>query len=483
MRPVGHDYPNAGRPTIALFAPSLRGGGAERVMLSLSMGLAERGMLVDLVLVRAEGEYLGQVPKEVRLIDLNSHRTALCFLRFLRYLRQERPDVIVPALTPANVVALTAKLLFLKDLRVIVRQDNMFSEEFHYGSFKERWVLRLLKWLLPVSDEIVSVSQGVSDDLCSVVPSISEKVTTIYNPVVRRVHHEEAMASVEHPWFSDENIPVIMSVGRLVKQKDHPTLLRAFAQVVTSRPARLVILGEGPERRHLIALAERIGIARQMDMPGFCVNPFAYMSKSRVFVLSSRYEGLGIVLIEAMASGTPVVSTDCRSGPREILEDGKWGSLVPVGDWRAMAEAIVETLDNPIPSDQLISRASAFSADASIDRYLEVLTGSLNFAYMSKSRVFVLSSRYEGLGIVLIEAMASGTPVVSTDCRSGPREILEDGKWGSLVPVGDWRAMAEAIVETLDNPIPSDQLISRASAFSADASIDRYLEVLTGSLN
>ena len=158
--------------------------------------------------------------------------------------------------------------------------------------------------------------------------------------------------------------------------KDHATLLKAFAHVVASRPARLVIVGEGPDRRNLTALAERLEISQHFDMPGFRNNPFAYMSKSRVFVLSSKYEGLPTVLIEAMACGTPVVSTDCRSGPSEILERGKWGRLVAVGDWRGMAEAIRDTLDNPIPSDRLISRASAFSADASIDRYVELLTRS-----------------------------------------------------------------------------------------------------------
>ena len=347
-------------------------------MLGLAAGLVDKGIRVDLVLVRAEGEYVSQIAEGVRLIDLNSHRTAESILKFFGYLRREQPDVILPALTPTNVLALIAKLIFWKDIRVVVRQDNTFSEEFDKGSFKERWVLRLLKLLLPVADGIVSVSQGVTDDLRGLVPAASQKVTTIYNPVVWPVHNEKAMAPVEHPWFYDESIPVILSVGRLAQQKDHSTLLRAFAQVVASRPVRLVILGDGLERQSLAALAERLSISCHIDMPGFRVNPFAYMSKSRVFVLSSRYEGLGIVLIEAMACGTPVVSTDCRSGPREILEDGKWGRLVPVGDWRAMADAIVETLDNPIPSDQLISRASAFSADASIDRYLEVLTGNPN---------------------------------------------------------------------------------------------------------
>ena len=350
----------------------------ERVMLGLASGLAERGMLVDLVLVRAEGELLDLVPESVRLIDLNSHRTAASLMKFLCYLRRERPNVVLSTPLRKNVVALVAKLLFRSDFRVVVRQDSTFSESFGNGSFRQRRMWQVLKWLLPTADCIVSVSYGVADDLRSVVPAASHKITTIYNPVVWPDHAEKAAAPVKHPWFHDPSIPIVLSVGRLAPEKDHATLLRAFSQVIVSRPARLVILGEGPERQNLAKLAERLDISSHIDMPGFHLNPFAYMSRSQVFVLSSRQEGLPTVLIEAMASGTPVVSTDCRSGPSEILEYGKWGLMVPVGDWCAMAEAILDTLDNPIPSDRLVSRAAAFSADVSIDRHLEILTGSLN---------------------------------------------------------------------------------------------------------
>ena len=360
---------------IAMYVPSLKGGGAERAMVSLAAGLSGRGLAVDLVLVKAEGEYLCQVPEQVRLIDLNSHRTAASFLKFARYIREQSPDVVLSALTPANVVALVAKFLFRRKLRVVIRQDSTFTEAFKEGSLKERSVLRMLKWLLPVADGIVPVSQGVAADLRSVAPAASRKIITIYNPVVWPDHSGKAASSIDHPWFQDNSVPVILSVGRLVPVKEHARLLKAFAQVLQSRPVRLVILGEGLERRNLAELTEQLGITQHVDMPGFHANPFAYMSKANVFALSSKYEGLPTVLIEAMACGTPVVSTDCPSGPREILEDGKWGRLVPVGDWRAMAEAIIDTLDNPIPSDQLIARASAFSAEASVDRYLEVLTG------------------------------------------------------------------------------------------------------------
>ena len=240
----------------------------------------------------------------------------------------------------------------------------------------KRWSWRALKWIMPVADGIVAVSQGVADDLRGQVPVGSHKIMTIYNPVVWPDHAERAAAPVNHPWFNAGNVPVIISVGGLAYQKDHATLLRAFAHVLTFRPARLVILGEGSERQNLTELAERFGISRHLDMPGFVFNPLSYMSRSKLFVLSSRYEGFGNVLPEAMACGTPVVSTDCLSGPREILEDGKWGPLVPVSDWRAMAEAILDSLDNPVPSADLINRASTFSSETSIVRHLEVLTGS-----------------------------------------------------------------------------------------------------------
>ena len=344
-------------------------------MIDIATGLAEREVLVDLALVRAEGEYLDQVPDGVRLVDLDSHRTAASILKLVGYLRRERPDAILSTLAHANVVTLITKLLFARRLRVVVRVESTFTEMYHNVTFKQRQTLRVLKWLLPSADGIVAVSQGVADDLRSIVPTASDRITAIPNPVVTPDLDGKAGEPVDHPWFNDDCTPVILSAGRLSSEKDHATLLRAFAEVLRSRPARLVILGEGPERENLLDMAERLEVSQHVDLPGFKINPFAYMSRSSALVLSSRYEGFPNVLVQAMACGTPVVSTDCRSGPREILQDGKWGPLVPVGNWRHMARAILETLDDPVPSDRLISRASVYSAQASVDRYLELLTG------------------------------------------------------------------------------------------------------------
>ena len=361
---------------IALFMPSLHGGGAERVMLDIASEIVDRGMPVHLVLVRAEGHYRDLVPEGVQIIDLDSHRTATSLLKLVGYVRRECPVALLSTLAHANVIALAAKVMLRGDLRIIARMANTYGEELANGRLKHRLVLRLLKRMLPLADGIVAVSEGVAEDLSVHVPAVSHKITTITNPVATSEIIGKAAEPVDHPWFGVEGPPVILSAGRLTNVKDHSTLLRAFAEVLHSRMAHLVILGEGPERENLLRLAERHGIARQVDLPGFKPNPFAYMSKASVFVLSSRYEGFPNVLVQAMACGTPVVSTDCRSGPGEILEAGRWGRLVPVGGWHSMADAILETLDNHVPADHLARRASAYSVPTSLDRYLNILTGS-----------------------------------------------------------------------------------------------------------
>ena len=369
--------PRPARPQVALFMGTLGGGGAERVMLDIGRLLARRGMAVDLVVVRAEGPYLDIVPPEVRLVDLKSRRAATCLVKLVRYLSRERPKTLIATLDTSQLVALLAKMTFARSVRVVVRQANTFSVTLAHASFKDRLIMRTLKLLMPLADAVIANSHGSAEDLRRSVPKIAARVQVVPNPVITPEFNEQASLPVEHPWFGDTGVPVILSVGRLVFQKDHATLLRAFARVVRSRTARLVVLGEGPERGNLERLAEQLGIAEEVDLPGFQINPFAYMSRSRLLAHSSRYEGFPNVLVQAMACGTPVVSTNCPSGPVEILEDGKWGRLVPVGDAEAMAEAIMETLRDPMEPGLLVSRAGAFSAEAAVGRYVHVISESV----------------------------------------------------------------------------------------------------------
>ena len=361
------------RRPVALFMPSLHGGGAERVMLEIAAELGRRGITVHLVLVRAEGHYRDVIPDGVEVFDLLSRRTATSLLKVVAYIRRERPVAVLSTLIHANVIALVAKALLLGRIRVVTRIANTYSAELASGRFKHRLALRLFRLLMPLADAVVCVSKGVADDFKRVAPGSSGKIATVYNPVPAQEIEEMSRESPRHPWFAAQEPPVILAVGRLTAVKDHTTLLRAFADLAQVRSARLVILGEGPERESLLRLASQLGVSEHVGLPGFKVNPFAYMSRASVFVLSSRHEGFPNVLVQAMACRTPVVSTDCPSGPLEILENGRWGQLVPIGDWQAMSYAIARALDGPSSIEVLATRASQFSVTASVDRYLEIL--------------------------------------------------------------------------------------------------------------
>ena len=356
---------------IAVFLPTLGGGGVERVLLMLAEGFVQRGLSVDLLLARAEGPFLESVPKGVRLVDFSSRMTVTSLPRLLRYLKRVRPDVLVAA-SNAVIPALIARRFFTPKTPTLARQDNTHTMQARTANLKMRMALRLIRYLLPSADAVIAVSSGVAEDLGRTIPGTADLVRVVPNPVIGDELDDRAAEPVGHPWLSDPGVPVILSAGRLVPQKDHPTLLRAFAEVVRSRPARLVVLGEGPDRERLTALARELGIADLADFPGFVDNPYSYMSRAGVFALSSVTEGLPTALIEAMACGTPVVSTDCPSGPGEILEDGRWGRLVPVGDWQSLAKAIADTLDSPPAPDLLKSRAQAYSVRPSVDRHLQL---------------------------------------------------------------------------------------------------------------
>ena len=357
---------------LALFLPSLRGGGAERVMVNLAQGFVERGLQVDLVLAKAEGSYLSQVPPEVRVVDLGARRVLYSLPGLVRYLRQERPQAMLSALNHANIVAIWAKMLARVKMRLVVAEHNTLSRSTENApSVRAKFMPFLIKAFYPYADAVVAVSRGVAEDLIARTGLPAEKIKVIYNPVVTPELFTKAEEPLDHPWFRPGEPPVILGVGRLTKQKDFPTLIRAFALVRKERLARLMILGEGEERPNLEALVRELGLEEDVALPGFVENPYKYMKRAAVFVLSSRWEGFGVVLVEAMALGTPVIATDCPSGPAEILEDGRWGRLVPVGDHKALAEAILQVLKEEKVGAS--ARALMFSVERILKEYTNVL--------------------------------------------------------------------------------------------------------------
>ena len=367
--------PKIGR--LALFIPSLRGGGAERVTVNLAIAFCERGIDVDLVLLKAEGPYLQKLPPGVRVIDLNASRMLTGFAALMNYLRRESPRAILSAMSHANVTTLLAALLSCSRVPVVVCEQVHATVALNQNPGIKMTVLsKLMKWLYPRADSIVAVSKGVAEDLGILLKINPNRISVIHNSIPQEELSLLSNLPVTHPWFVNKCIPVILAVGRLTAQKDYETLLRAFSISRQQRDLRLMILGEGELRSSLETLIEQLGLGDDVALPGFAENPFAYMRQADMFVLSSRFEGLPMVLVEAMACDVPVISTDCPSGPAEILENGKWGRLVAVGNAGALAQAMLDTLDNSGPSPA--QRAMDFTVDKAADAYLSLLFPDAN---------------------------------------------------------------------------------------------------------
>jgi glycosyltransferase involved in cell wall biosynthesis len=359
---------------LALFFSSLRGAGIQRVMLNLAEGLLGMGRQVDLVLVKAEGELLPEVPQGVRLIDLKSARSLYALPRLMDYLRKEKPVCLLASQTHLNLAAIWARAFSRSPTRLILSEHiDLAASARNAANWKDRLAPLAARLFYRAADGLIVVSRSAADGLLRATGLPAGFVHVIHNPIVTPALLAQAESSVTHPWFQPGQPSVVLSVGRLTRQKDHETLLRAFAILRQKEEARLVILGEGEERPRLESLAFELGIQDDFRLPGYVSNPGAYMSRARVFVLSSRWEGFANVLVEALACGTPVVSTDCPSGPAEILENGRFGSLSPVADPSALAAGMLEVMQSPAPVESLKARAMDFSLDRITRQYLQVL--------------------------------------------------------------------------------------------------------------
>lgn len=400
---------HVGGKHVALLFGSFKGGGVARVMLLAAEELLRRGFAVDLVVGKNRGELQDEVPEGAKVLELGTDPKWMAFgkaafadpgglgpllkwrlpgkMRHLpslvRYFRGTRPDAVFAATAPFNLMAVWARRLAHLEIPVVVSEHNQLSGD-TVGDRQWRYDCppSLLFRGYMQSDGIVAVSDGVADELTEHAGVPGSRIATVYNPVVGSFLETRARDAMDHPWFAPGQPPVIIGAGALKPQKDFPTLIRAFARVRERRPARLVILGgirnPGKDTEYveeLRSLPSALGVADDVDFTGFVTNPFAYMSRADLFVLSSRWEGLGNVLIEALACGCPAVSTDCPSGPAEILDHGRVGPLVPVGDDEALADAMIKVLDAPPSPKMLKERTTFFTVENSVDRYLELLFG------------------------------------------------------------------------------------------------------------
>ena len=362
------------RQTIALLHTCLRGGGVERSMLRLAQGLTNQGWSVDLVVCSASGPLQREIPEDVHLIDLGAHRIAAAAPGLIRYLRRTPPTAMISAISTTNCMAVWARRLLRQTFPLVVTEHTTPSMAARGAkNLRARLVPTLMRHSYPKADGIVAVSDGVADDLARTAKLPRGSIEVIHNPVVTETLKRLARAPLDHPWFRPGHRPVIVAIGRLTRAKDFPTLLHAFARVRTTHSARLIILGEGEERGSLERLANELGVTEYTRLPGFTHNPYQYLARADLFVLSSRWEGLPTVLIEAMACGTPVVATDCPSGPAEILENGRWGQLVPVGQPSRLAAAMARVIDGRCKTTLATQRADMYSAECATERYVDKL--------------------------------------------------------------------------------------------------------------
>ena len=374
---------NKSKP-IAFLLPDLEWSGLGRVAVNLAKEISSRGISVDLVVGSATGVFLKEIPPQIRIVDFERQiqprlQSALKILLPLRrYLQIEKPTALVCYLYTCNVVTLMAKMLVRSKVKLVLVEHIILYEKQEKKQQKLQEIFRpiLMRWLYPSADKVVACSQGLARDLEIYLGFNHGKIDVIYNPVIDEKLAEKANLFVEHPWFNKGEIPVVLGAGRLVRQKDFATLIRAFALVKKEQKVRLVILGEGQLKNQLLTLVGQLNLENDVVILDFVENPYAYMAKSAVFVLSSGWEGFGNVVAEALAAGAPVVSTNCPSGPAEILDNGKYGELVAVGNSQGMAEAILRVLSGKVRSVDS-AWLEQFTLKYSAQKYLELINISV----------------------------------------------------------------------------------------------------------
>ena len=410
-RPLAEEdwAPAAAAPRLAFLLADLNTGGVQHAVIRIATAMATAGCRVTLLVCEPGGKLEAALPPSLRCVHLPKASKIAARLSALRadptawrllrrpllsrretqllpslvgltdYLRREPPDTLFSAAPALNVWAYLARRLAGAATRLVV------SERSHFSSGKPRKLQRkqilapMMRHAYARADQVVAVSHGVARDLVDNVGVAPEHITVLHNPTIGPDFASRMAAPVDHPWFAKDGPPVLLSVGRLAGQKDLPTLISAFAIARSKRELRLVLLGEknatAAGKGDIHSLIEGAGVTEDVALLGYDPNPIRYMARADLFLLSSRFEGFPNVLLEAVAAGCPVVSTDCPSGPFELLDGGRYGRLVPVGDPEAMAAAILASLDEPHDKAALRARAALFDFDRSIEAYKNVLLG------------------------------------------------------------------------------------------------------------
>jgi glycosyltransferase involved in cell wall biosynthesis len=366
---------------IAFFTPTLDGG-VGKVITNLIENLYKEKIDIDLLVVKSDDSKLKPFNGKCKVFNFKKERAFQSFLSLGSYLKEKTPNILISFIFHANLLSILARFFFSPKTKLVISEHIALKNALKsLPFFKKIFLSFLIKNLYPHADCIVTVSEGAAKQIEELISSkYKSKITVIYNPVIDEKIFKMAQQLIDHPWFKEgRKFKIVLSIGRITAQKDFITLVRAFKFVREKINAKLVILGDGEEREKLEKEIRKLNLQNEILLPGFVENPYPYFKNSDIFVLSSRYEGLSNVLIEALAFGLPIVSTDCPAGPREVLENGKYGLLVPVGNYKKMAEAIIAILNNEIviPKEILIKRALDFEVNRNIKKYKELFLNLL----------------------------------------------------------------------------------------------------------
>ncbi|WP_075109832.1 glycosyltransferase [Halofilum ochraceum] len=359
---------------IALLFVTSGHSGVDRVLANLLPELANAGCEFDLLTVAGHGPYIDILPDNVTHRPLRAAHRGTVLFPLIAYLRCERPAALITASHKLNRAALLARIISRVPMRVTIRMGmSVTGLAASMRPHQSRRLFRSMRRWYPYADAAIVPSEGVARDLLDYAGVSPERLHVIPNPIVNEHLDHAATEPLDDPWFAPDAPPVILGVGSLEPRKDFATLVRAFGLLRRTRVLRLVILGQGGERGRLEALARELGVSEDMRLPGFESNPYRWMRRAAVFVLCSRREGSGAVLVEALACGTPAVATDCPTGPGDILQHGRIGPVIPVGDEQKLTTAIEQMLDQPPPAETLRAAVESFDARASARRYLQVM--------------------------------------------------------------------------------------------------------------
>jgi glycosyltransferase involved in cell wall biosynthesis len=365
---------------VSIFIPSkngLGGGGAEQVVLNLAQGFVDRGFRTQVVLLKTTGVFMQKLSPKLEVIDLKFESKDRFFnlkklWTLIKYFRREKPDVFF-SVSDTDNIAMLAKKISRANTSVVTVLEICLSDPLSWmkSSIKRILTLRSYHYV----DGIVACSQGVAEDLVSLTGLDPKRIKVIYNPIDISYIIKKSQEPANTVLSTESKVPFILGVGRLVKQKDFITLIKAFSIVRSHKLIKLFIVGEGEMRPELQSLIKVLHLEQDVEMLGFQINPYVYMRNASLFVLSSIYEGFGNVIVEAMAVGTPVVSTNCKSGPSEILDNGKYGKLVSIRNPEVLADAILNALDTFSDSKALQQRARDFDIDLITDQYVKLALG------------------------------------------------------------------------------------------------------------